>query len=248
MNKLIKFELNKLAKQKSFYICIGIMLAMLFLSALISKSWTDSGNATDVIQSGFAFSISSIGGASFTMISAIFVALFICDDYTNNTLKNIYARGYSRKDVFISKYIAVIISTLIMGISCIIFSLIIGSSMWQLGSMPTNYILSLGGQLILILAYATIFFVISMVIGKTGGAIACNIVGPMIIGTVLSLGDSWIKMDNFKLNSYWLDSFMSKLTSSTLEVNVALTTMLLCIVYAGIILVVGQQLNKKKEL
>ena len=42
MSSLLRFNFRKLRKQKSLYLCVGIMLGMLLLSAVMYKMIMDS--------------------------------------------------------------------------------------------------------------------------------------------------------------------------------------------------------------
>ncbi len=48
------------------------------------------------------------------MFAGIVTALLVCDDYEQQTIKNIYARGYSRSQVYFSKLISVFLAVTVM--------------------------------------------------------------------------------------------------------------------------------------
>lgn len=115
MKNLLKLELRKIRKQKSFYICTLVMVGLLFLSVLTSDALSKNSElAGQFSSSGFDIIVSSLNSSSFLLVAGIFVALCVCNDYEQETIKNIYARGYSRKRVYFSKLISVWISTTIM--------------------------------------------------------------------------------------------------------------------------------------
>lgn len=64
MGKLFKFEIRKITRQKSFYICFGISLLILVLSAVIMKiAANDAGS--DAVFSPVSFTMSAITSSSY---------------------------------------------------------------------------------------------------------------------------------------------------------------------------------------
>ena len=102
MNNLIKFEFRKLFKSKSFYICLLICIGLVLLSGLTTKIMVESREVID-LPSKYSMLQGAVSFGNITLISAIYTALFVCEDESSNTLKNIYAKGYTRGNVFISK-------------------------------------------------------------------------------------------------------------------------------------------------
>ena len=111
-----------------------------------------------------------------------------------------------------------------------------------------NVLLVVVGQLLGIATYHAIFFAISTIFGKVGSAIALNIIGPMAVSLVLGLGDAFIKSENTKLTSYWIDSLFSNFTSSVSDQKMMVTGIILFIVYTGVAIFVGMNMNRKKEI
>ena len=91
----MKFEMHKLKKQKSFYICTLIMVALLFLSAITTKALVNGSPeyAAQFKGSGIDSMIGALGNCSFLLIAGIFTALTVCEDYEQQTVKNIFSRG-----------------------------------------------------------------------------------------------------------------------------------------------------------
>ena len=103
MKNLLKLEFRKLKTRKSFYICIAVMVGMFAISTFTINGLINPDFSEDLGLSGINSLIGALSSSSFTMISGIFVALFVCEDYTSQTVKNIYAKGYSRTKVYLSK-------------------------------------------------------------------------------------------------------------------------------------------------
>lgn len=105
MKNLLKFEFHKLFKQKSFYICTIIMLVLSFFSILLNKSLANNPELNMAMPMVMSSLLTAVNSSNFTMICGIFIALFVCTDYDQQTIKNVYSRGFSRSKVYFAKYI-----------------------------------------------------------------------------------------------------------------------------------------------
>ena len=251
MKKLISFEFRKLFKSKYFYIITAISVIFILLSGLTNKAISDALIANgETVQpySSYLFTKGALGG-TYTMFIAIFVALFATEDSASGTLKNIYAKGYTRSQVYFSKYIVSLIAVLIMSAVTVVFAYGYSNSIWGNNlEIADNVSAIFIGQLLGIAAYHAIFFAISTIFGKVGSAIALNIIGPMAVSLVLGLGDAFIKGENTKLTSYWVDSLYSNFTVSVSDQNVLTTGIVLFAIYIGAAIFIGLFMNRKKEI
>ncbi len=251
MGKLIKFEFRKLFKSKYFYIIGAIAIAFVLISGITTKAINDAivaegGEATP--YSAYLFTKSALSG-TFTMLIGIFAALFATEDQTCGTLKNIVAKGYSRTKLYFSKYIVSLVGVLIISALTIAVSYGYGNSIWSNSlEITDNVALIVIGQLLGLLAYHSVFFAISYTSGKVGAAIALNIIGPLGVSLILGMGDAFIKNDNFKLSSFWLDSLFSNFTSSITDTKLIGVGIALLIVYFAIAILVGSLINRRKEI
>lgn len=247
MNNLLKFELKKLFTTKSFYVCLILSAVFIILNGMAVHNLIKDGQ--EIVNSGFLFAKKAINNGNVLILSGIFVALFVCEDETSGTIKNIYAKGYSRTQVFIAKFIVSLSGVLLMTFVSILSAFLIGTILWKNTiPLPNHYYLTLLTQVIIVMAYHSIFFAISIISGKLGTSIAFNIVGPMLIKVVLSMSDAFLKNNHFKLTNYWLDSFMINLTQEKILLNDVTIAILLCILYAITFSLIGLKLNQKKEI
>ena len=251
MKKLINFEFRKLFKSKYFYIISAISVVFVLISGLTNKAIFDNlieNGGTVQPYSSYLFTKGALGG-TYTMFIAIFVALFATEDSASGTLKNIYAKGYTRSQVYFSKYVVSLIAVLIMSAITVVFAFGYSTPIWGNSlEITDNVLLVVVGQFLGIATYHAIFFAISTIFGKVGSAIALNIIGPMAVSLVLGLGDAFIKSENTKLTSYWVDSLFSNFTSSVSDQKMMVTGIILFIVYTGVAIFVGMNMNRKKEI
>ena len=241
MLKLLKFEFHKLIRQKSTYICILIPFIFLFLEILINKLIYMNDNAQ--IPTTINILKTSLATTNLTLILAIFIAINVTEDYTEQTIKNIYGKGYSRESVYLTKYIIIILYTLINVIIIYLSSLLIGNIFFELGNID-NLIINLISPAIIILVYSSLSYLIAVSFKKTGPAIACSILIPLIISLLVNTLDSVLKLENIKLANYWLDSFLTNINNNNSNISI----IIMAIIYTFIFFVSGLIINKKQTI
>lgn len=245
MKNLFGFELRKIIRQKSFYICFVIALALIALSAAVSAGLKNNPDYTGVFTvSGFVKS--SLGSSSFFLVMGVFVALYCCDDVSNNTLKNLYSRGYSRGQVYFAKYVISLAASLFAAAACFLFAFIAGKITADVGG--ENVAGSVICQLVVVIAYHAVYFALAMIIGKVGGSVAINIAGPMLVLTVLTLLTSLLKLEGVNLGDYWLESAINGLTAAAIESKAYIKAIVMTAIYAAVFITTGYFVNKRKEL
>ena len=221
MMNLLRLEFRRLFRAKSFYICLAISLVMIVISAATTKMLLNMASSEEfgeafgaMLQTPTSFSLlKSTASSSLTMVLAIFLSIFVTEDYTSDTIKNIYAKGHSRDQIFVSKFVSAIAAGLIIILVSALFSFSAGKALFgEIGSMGKNYVGSVLAELVILLAYATLYFTIAIALKKTGASIAASILGPLLVGLLLSLGNAAIKSNKISLTDYWLDGRLTILT------------------------------------
>ena len=140
------------------------------------------------------------------------------------------------------KYIIIILYTLINVIIIYLSSLLIGNIFFELGNID-NLITNLISQAIIILAYSFLSYLIAVSFKKTGPAIACSILIPLIISLLVNTLDSVLKLENIKLANYWLDSFLTNINN-----NSNISIIIMAIIYTFIFFVSSLIINKKQTI
>ena len=219
MFKLLNFEFRKLIRQKSFYICIAAMLALLVGSAYTTELMTAKSGVEDPSLSGISYLMEAISGSALSAVLAVFIPLFICEDYASGTIRNIITRGFSRLEMFIAKLIAVLAATVLMTAVCLAAAYLVGTAFWGAGepSLGSEQIKILLCQLAVIAAYATMFFAISSMLQKVGGSIAICLILPMAAVILLSLADAALAEREIELSGYWIENLGRSLDSVAAE-------------------------------
>ena len=219
MFKLLNFEFRKLIRQKSFYICIAAMLALLVGSAYTTELMTAKSGVEDPSLSGISYLMEAISGSALSAVLAVFIPLFICEDSASGPTRNIVTRDFSRLEIFVAKLIAVLAATVLMTAVCLAAAYLVGTAFWGAGepSLGSEQIKILLCQLAVIAAYATMFFAISSMLQKVGGSIAICLILPMAAVILLSLADAALAEREIELSGYWIENLGRSLASVEAE-------------------------------
>lgn len=256
MKNLLSLEFRRLLRAKSFYICLAIAMIMILISAATNKMLLNIASSEEfgeafgaVIQAPTSISmLKSTASSSLTVILAIFLSIFVTEDYASDTIKNVYAKGFSREEVFFAKYVSTLAATFVFFAVCSLFSFAMGKAIFgEIGKAGENLVPSLFAILLTVFAYATIYFTVAVCIKKTGAAIAISIIGPIVLTLLLSLGNAAINSEKINLTDYWLDGRLSILQ----QANVAGKELLIGFVVSGVALLaagaIGFFINRASE-
>ncbi len=246
MGNLIHFELRKLFRAKSFYILGIISLTMIVLRFIMMTAMGDSSE----LQSTTDFICESISNSILMTLSPIFIALFVCEDDSSGFIKNIYAKGYSRTQVFFGKYLAGAAAMCVYLVVAFLCSTILGFA--GLSGVETTYTdLAQGviGQVVAFIGAYSIFFAVSILIGRAGFAMAINIVGLSLVSLVLALVDSLLaNITTIKLSLYWINDFINELSVSSVDTSRFITILVASVAYIAVSVIVGLVLYRRKEV
>lgn len=200
MSKLLRFEFHKLFRQKSFYICTALLLAINLYT--IIYAYLNDGRGTGLICMATA-----VCSTDFTMLFGIFTALFTCDDYANGTVRNILSRGFTRTQVYFSKLITVIVAAVIAVLLVWAATFTAGTLCWRdgLGDFNSTVLSTLEAQLLLTVAAAALFYAISSVIAKTGASVAVCLLIDLIAALGIGIYSMLFEPD-LSIAEYWISN------------------------------------------
>ena len=249
MGKLLKFEYRRLFQMASFYIFIGLIVVVNFMSILSQAN----GDIDSTIERADIFR-SVFQCTSIVLIFAIFIPIYVCRNFSDGTIKNICAKGYDCVRLFFAQFIVVVTVSLAFCIVAVLTNLLFGAIFIHKTGDMQNAVSSVALQLVVLIAYTCVFFGISSAIAKTGGTIAVNIVFYVMGGLVFMLIDTilynYIKdtsMKDFAVSDYWIGNVFSE-CFYTVNGNVTFMTIVISIVYSVIFLLLGYFVARKREL
>ena len=242
MFNLLKLELQKLFKQPSFYICNLIIILISLISYIINITLVQSDISLDFNN----ILINHLSNNNLILISGIFIALYSTKDYNEDTLKNIYSRGYSRNKVYLAKFLIILIFIFISFILSLLFTYILNNNLNINKEINNKLFINLIIELIIYISYASFYYLISNILKKSGSSIAGIIIIPLLISLIFSMLDNVFKIENFSFNILWLDNSLNSLNdfnNHNLIIN-----LILAIFYLIIFNIIGLIINKKIEI
>lgn len=250
MKTLFRFEFRKLVRQKSFYICTAVMLGLALLGLLITKLAVNGATEENpvIVPSVLSLLLTAINSTNYILISGIFIVLFVSTDFNQETIKNVYARGFSSWAVYITKYVVCVVAALAMLIVSTLFTLAVGAIMFNGEAQSGNYAGLLVGQVLYCITNVTFAFALSYIFKKVGSSIALYILGPGIVNLGLALFDALFKFDeSFKLVNYWFGNFGNDLMSLTTSASRLIICIVFSIIYTAAFFIAGRFIKRKKE-
>ncbi len=239
MRKLLKFELKNFLGQKTVYILVAAMIVLLSL-----MNNTPKGRLEYYHSIGYGLEDMIVGALTscfFTSFMAAIVAFAVCRDYERNVMKNIYAKGYTHKQVYLAKFI---ITMIVTGIICL-FTIIVGviEALMVFGPGKTDIFLIMLAQFVAMLAYSAFGYMVCQLVKKTGFSIIILLLVPPLGGFLLDQIDMLIPF-NFSFGDLWITQTMSYIHSGTIDGREIAMSFVTSIVYIVGCFFIGLKLSK----
>lgn len=265
MFNLFSGEFYKWKKSKSFIICllaaIGMILfiyLMLMLAAKIQNGEMENGTGGVVVsesgmeadedilaQSGVLGMVSEITGGGFEIIFiAVFICIWVVSEYTNGAIKNMVGKGYSRRKVFLSKYISTAVIVAVMNLILFLVMLLMGFAVLEVGTVSSGFFRDffsyVGVQLLLSVAYSGIIVAVCEFTRNIAAGISISMF--LIIFSTLILDGVDLLLEvlhvNVKASTYWIMNVISDCPMGDIDmdfmgraVSVALMWMVLSLLF-----------------
>lgn len=237
MGNLLRFNISNLFKQKLFYICTILTLLSSAIEPII-YSFSKKGTSYLAFPEIISFLTTEVG-----IITTIFVTLFVIFDFSEGTTKNIISRGYTRKELFLSKYITAVIAVFLIDfiVSFLLFIFLAKNGI----GFESNMIYKLIGYIFVVFGQVAFFTSIAYMLEKTGAALVANILIPMFMPLILLFIEAKIKIN---LSSYWLTEANTILAKKTITFSSTIHCVTLSICYMVVFLALAILITAKKEI
>lgn len=261
MGKLIRFELRRLRGMKSLYICVAIVIAMVLLSAattiLLQTAFSQApqeimgtmGDMSDFASDPTSVLVGALNNGSFVIIAGVFISILVCEDFGYQIVKNIYARGFSRQQVYAAKLVTSLLATVIMYVLVELAAYLIGGLLFGFTIQFDSHLLGLlGAQFVVILANSVFSFLLASLIRKNSGAIAAIILVPTLMDLLLTVIAMLLKLESSALSGYWLSSMSIKLSVPSVTPEEMLGCVIASVVLIPVMAVLGSLASKRIDL
>jgi len=182
-NHVFEFEIRKLFRTPAFYIFLGMSIFSICIISLVYVGLSNLFREEDFQFSSNFYAGSMLPSSTLWDCLMIFVCAYLCRDFADGTIKNIYGRGVSRTQFYF-------VRLAIVGIVSVIYLLVAvcADFLFTSAFMKTTYVNAPNYLLItyicyfiVTLTYASFAVFSSYSLKKMGGAIAVCIVCPGII-------------------------------------------------------------------
>ena len=135
MKQLLRFEFRKLFRSKAFYVCCAISVAFILITALTTKALEPELKKLDEnyqsVYSGLTMLKDVFSNGQIAILGGIMISILVCEDFTSDTLKNVYARGYTRQHVFYAKVVSTLSAYFIVIFADMLLSVLFGTFMFD---------------------------------------------------------------------------------------------------------------------
>lgn len=271
MGRLFRADMRKLKKSSTLWVCTA--LAFLFgivMAVLYYIVWVNIGSSVQATQqllgqlgveketfetaiaqfpepNFFEYANALLCDTNVLYFGAIVIGVFVASEYSMGTVKNTIARGFTRTKVFFSKFFSSVIAMMI-----VVFSYVFGGSMTSVFMFGFTSSTGKKRMLMVLLVYfslfiaaASMFLMISVIMKKTGQAIAVSIIFPVIVESVISA--LTIANKSFvPIAKYWL--FRTFVAAEDLCLSYrSYIPFLVAAVYTGVCLVTAYLVFRRQE-
>lgn len=253
MSGLLRSDFYKISKMKSFPICLLIALALAVGSIFMldyTAQFVDMGtyNASNTMLSTFA-------GDSKIFI-AIVVSIFAASEFGFGTIKNVASRGFSRVGIYFSKLIGACVIALVIQLVYSVAYTGTATIMWGFGDVSASFwpetLKIIGLEILLTLAYTSVFVMVSMLIRQSGAAIAINLCITMqFIYLFVQLAQAGLhKLFNVEvaLSDYLLSTNAASLVNGDVTSEMMTRSLLVGIIYFVVFTLLGLWSFQKRDI
>lgn len=248
MNNLMKFELRKLFRMKSFYICLLISVFFEVLSVVVSILLNGVAEMPKETILAFDSVFSAIGNGQLEILLAVFISLFVCCDYTEGTIKNIISHGFSRGQVYATTYVVLILAGWIFVISDMAVGFVLTAILGGVGTPASHFVPVLLINFLLVVAYVSLFHFFGVLFRKNGGAIAVGIVFPICLSIAVMVAQALFQKIQLDLSMVQINQCLSKLSGDSVSLKQMGIATLCSVAYIALFGIAGAIVTRKREL
>ena len=248
MGNLLRFEMSKLFKARVFYTC-AIVLAAIIVVLMGTQKLTEviaqevmGGEVTEEeliydsdedqailegmgmglfssARSGLAWMLNALNSTYIFIAFGAFVAVWFVGDYMSRTVQHELTKGYSRTEIFFSKYLSSLFVCMIYAVLAMLVGFVLGSLFWKVGKdFSWKYIVLILAQLLIVAAYNAMFCFFATLGFKMAPALILSIAIPLLVPMVLTIIDLIVALTSmeeevsetvFESSKYWLSGMLS---------------------------------------
>lgn len=274
MINLLRGEFYKLQKSKAFYICGIVIVAIVLLMYgsfnlvnKISQGELENGSYGVVVSGDIQETEGSVWSQigildiiqlMFTnfgsIISAIFVTLFVWKEYAGGAIKNVIGKGYERWKVFGSKYITVIMASMLLQIIMVAVTVLLGSYFIGTDRLNREFFGNLfryvGMQLLLGVALTSVEIAIIQICRNLGAGMSVSLC-LIIFSTFLTMGLDVVFQYckwSVKASDYWIIDLITNCPTIEISSSFAIRAVISAILWTMLAFGIGMWHFKRADV
>lgn len=269
MLNIIRGDLYRLKKSKSFIVCLAIILAITVLS-YFTMEWAikiaseEALNTSDVItidvieeltELTSADLISSVISSEYTsIVFAIFVCIWVTSEFTCGAAKNTVGKGCSRVRIFFAKYITsvgiVFLMNIISFIIMLVSGIIISGTSGLNGEFFIEVLKYILMKLVLLSAYVGAITAVCELTRSLVAGIVISVVFEMFsvkLANGIDLLLDLVGLD-FEVSEYWITTTMYECYYGAISTDFVLRAVIVTAIWLTISLAAGLLHFKKADI
>ena len=255
MLSVLKSDFYKLFLRRSFYVCglisgaLGVLLVVLINNQFpFAKEFGYNG-----------INSITIGLGQVTLLTTVFVSMFIPSEFAYGTIKNICSKGINRGVIYSSKLLVGVFTSVIYTLFTAVCGFVAGSLMWGVGDFKQDEFLDIIKMVALFIlaeiCLQSVFIMIGFLIRHTGGTVAANlgiyIATDIIIIPIIDFMikiSNWVKLEN-SVSDYWVGSYAQNFLSNVnLQQDVITRGVIVCLAYLIVSTIIGMFVFYKRDI
>lgn len=253
MLKLLKSDFYKLSKTKSFFICLLLIISLAVMYVCINHFTYDA--AVQGPHPGASLYLAESFSANSLIFSSIVVSLFVACEFGFGTIKNTASKGFGRSSIYISKLIVACVIAVSYLLAFSAASTITGTVLWGFGPVDGAYWAQTaqiaGLEVLLTMAFTSVFVFFSTLIRQSGGAIAVNICLISFFSSMVMMGEmllNFLFKTEWNLYQFLLSSNMSVVSKGGLTEEVIVRALLVGVLYFAVSTALGVWIFHKRDI
>lgn len=250
MKEMLKFELRKLLRMKSLYVCAALLVLQIFLMTSVMSGSRIHVDGEVTKPAMWSLLLSAAGLIPIPL--AIFASVYAVCDFSEETIKTILSKGYSRTQRYFSQIIMLVAVCVVYFLVSELSSVIFGA-IYLRRVMRDGILLSIFFQLPVIIAYGVFFFSIASLFKGMGGAIATTVfldvpILPLLFDFVNGCFSKQLDEAGIDLTDYWLRSMVISLQKIELTDKIIATALIGSAIYFIIFVAIGYLIVRRREV
>lgn len=249
MSMLVKNEFFKLLKSKRYYVFICIVIALIILLAIATKSILNSESVNEEIINRirpYDFPMQVLGSMTDFLLPVfltLIITFFISDEFVATTFKLPLLHGFKRVEVLLAKVITTIIVVFLLLVITFLVSYGISFMIWGSEVYNTAVILeTIKGYILTLVPLISFMFIIVTIalLSKNSGVVigimVSLLVGGFLIGSLIP-----------KVNKYSIVYYLKAFAVSSENLDLVFSS-IVCILYCVVFFVVSNQIVRRLEI